>query len=485
MNIVKDETPNPPSSNDRYLLPKGHPSVEKYKALFQGFEETEIPGLKLHLNPYSVKNMNHDLAMELIAGAQHHPKALEKMLLKTDFSFLNDDNSPMPDAMINKWLNKAEFQEWSYNLFRKMPYIIFFLRDKILRFYAMVGVFSANDHTNKKFTEESILGIKLLPAKAEEVNMDLSNAGYLFMDYCMVAGIDPKPYMEKVFDEFDLDFDYDILLKSYTEGIAAGQFVEYVFPKLKSEDEEPEEVESIRKITPEEASPFNFKRVDLFKKDRYLVAKGSHVIGELKQLFGSCDGKKPMGVRIGIPHEEIIKKNLGEMAKFWCVMQHYPKGLQSCMNNFDLFMQSAIKHDQYVIKTNEFIGNHDCREFLKSTSDNLRGFFFVYKNLEFRLYSIIGNLEEENQKAGITGDTEGILKHKFTAQQVEAMQKKARLGCKFFMEYCHTAGVNSQKYINEMIRDMNFDFTYKDVEEDYNAMVKAGYSIDTFTFTEQ
>jgi len=282
-----------------------------------------------------------------------------------------------------------------------------------------------------------------------------------------------------------LDFDYDILLKSYTEGIAAGQFVEYVFPKLKSEDEEPEEVESIRKITPEEASPFNFKRVDLFKKDRYLVAKGSHVIGELKQLFGSCDGKKPMGVRIGIPHEEIIKKNLGEMAKFWCVMQHYPKGLQSCMNNFDLFMQSAIKHDQYVIKTNEFIGNHDCREFLKSTSDNLRGFFFVYKNLEFRLYSIIGNLEEENQKAGITGDTEGILKHKFTAQQVEAMQKKARLGCKFFMEYCHTAGVNSQKYINEMIRDMNFDFTYKDVEEDYNAMVKAGYSIDTFTFTEQ
>ena len=484
MKIVKDETRIIPSSNERYLLPKEHPSVEKYKALLQDFDENDKTGLVLSLNPNAVKTMNHDLVMEIIAGAQYHPKALDRLLLKLDFSFVNDDDSDMPEGMINKWLNKAEFQQWSYNLFRKMPHIIFFLRDKILRFYAMVGIFSANDHTNRNFTEVSILAIKLLPAKAAEVNMDLSNAGLCFMDYCMAAGIDPKPYMEKVFDEFELDLDYDILLKSYTDHIDSGRRVHYIFPELSSEDEEPTENDSIRKINKEEASPFNFKRVDLFKKDRYLVAKGSHVIGELKQLFGSCDGKKPMGVRIGIPQEEIKKKNYAEMAKFYSVMQHYPKGLQSCMNNFELFMQSAITQEQYAVKTNEFIGNHDCREFLKFTSDNLRGFFFVYKNKDFRLYSIIGNLEEDNQKAGIKGDTEGILKHKFTAQQVEAMQKKARNGCKFFMEYCHTAGVNSQKYINEMIRDMNFDFTYEDVEEDYNAMVKAGYSIDTFTFTE-
>jgi hypothetical protein len=41
-----------------------------------------------------------------------------------------------------------------------------------------------------------------------------------------------------------------------------------------------------------------------------------------------------------------------------------------------------------------------------------------------------------------------------------------------------------QRYINEMIADMNFNFTYQDVKEDYNVMVKASYNNYTFTFTE-
>jgi hypothetical protein len=166
--------------------------------------------------------------------------------------------------------------------------------------------------------------------------------------------------------------------------------------------------------------------------------------------------------------------------KMIAVFQHYPNAIKSAVFNLSFYLgEERNKKREFAPMEKEFIAMPESREYLHFINTLIRGYFFFLSNPEYRLYAIIGNTIEED-KSGLTANTEGILKKKFTAPQVVAMMKEARINCKYFMEYCNTAGEDSEPFITKMISEMNFDFTYQDVKNDYDRMVKAGYFIDMF-----
>jgi hypothetical protein len=162
------------------------------------------------------------------------------------------------------------------------------------------------------------------------------------------------------------------------------------------------------------------------------------------------------------------------------VFQHYPNAIKSAVFNLSFFLGTeGNEKRETATLDNEFIAMPECREFLHYINKLIRGYFFFLSKPEYRLYAIIGNTVAED-KSGLIANTEGILKKKFTAPQVAAMMKDAKISCKYFMEYCNTAGEDSEPHITKMISEMNFDFTYEDVKNDYDRMVKTGYVVDGF-----
>jgi len=467
-------------------LKKGNPAIANCIARIKAHQNPGFDGIVLMLDPEVIKQKHFDIFYEIVGAFQHDPELLKSFLMNVQISCTNVDDSELSEKELRKRMTSPEFQNWMHELYARLPQIIFFLQDKALRFYCMTGVYTDKDAQNPKNKKKGILNVYFSDKRDEEIDAALCNASVLFMDYCIVAGIDPEPIFDKVMKEmeYEEEFDYEDLLELYDEKIESEGGINYTLPKTKSEIEAEKKEEKIRKIIPPEASPFSFKRVDMFKKDRFLIPKDSPLINDFKDAFVQCDGTKDIWLALAVPPQFIKEKTVSELVKVYLVAQHFPLAVKALASHLRVYEMSPVKDKPFEILEKEFLANPDSKAFLEFISEFVKGYFFLYFNLEYRLYSIIGNLEEENAMAGITGDTEGILKHKFTHHQVEWMMKKARLNCKFFMEYCSTANVDSKPLLEKMITDMNFDFTYNDVEEDYQNMVKAGYHINEFTYTQ-
>ena len=94
----------------------------------------------------------------------------------------------------------------------------------------MAGMFSLLDHTRPAFTIRGLSGVKFLQEKKDAIEKDFQSAALSFMDYCRVAGIDPKPYMIRVYEEMKHTNDYEKMLGIYNERIASGNMRQTILP---------------------------------------------------------------------------------------------------------------------------------------------------------------------------------------------------------------------------------------------------------------
>ena len=408
LKIVKDTEGNPPSKNDKFLLKIGNPTIANCIAQLKAHQNPGFDGITLMMDPEVIKQKHFDMFYEIIGALQHDPEYLKTYLTNLQISCTNVDDSEISLEELRKRMTSPEFYIWLHELYIRLPHIIFFLQDKALRFYCMTGVYTDKDANNPKNRKKGILNVYFSDKKDEEIDTALCNAAVLFMDYCIVAGIDPQPCFEKVMKEmeYDEELEYENLLELYDEKIESEGGINYVLPKTKDEIAAERKEEKIRKIIPPEASPFSFKRVDMFKKDRYLIPKDSPLIADYRDVFIQCDGTNALWLALAVPPQFIKEKTVSELVKLYLVAQHFPLGIKALAGHLRVYITNDEKDKQFEILEQEFLANHDCIAFLEFINEVVKGYFFLYFNKEYRLYSIIGNLEEENAMAGITGDTD-------------------------------------------------------------------------------
>jgi hypothetical protein len=236
MHKVNNENSKRPSLSARFLVSNEHPIVLKYEETFKEMIGTGWQGMNVILHPAIVENKDINSFVEIIAAAQHYPESLEKMIFKVRIGFSLDGNTIMTPEENAGLLNTPIFQKWINYAYQKVPHIIFLLDEKVLRFYAMTGEYSQDDFNNPIHTSTSILGVNFLPEKADEIEQSFQNASIYFLDYCLVAGIDPKPFIIKAFEDMGFEVDYDIMKETYDEIIASSILPPYVLPQIISKD---------------------------------------------------------------------------------------------------------------------------------------------------------------------------------------------------------------------------------------------------------
>jgi len=225
-----------PSDRNGFMIAAGDPIFAKYEGIFESIEEPDNDnGLQIDLNPQGIMDGKTELIRELIRAAQHYPRSLEKLFINLKFSFNQNDGSRMPVKTIKHWNEEPVFHKWLHTVYHQSPCFIFFLKDKTLRFHAMVGMFSLLDRTRPAFTIRGLSGAKFLQERKDEIEKEFQRAALSFMNYCRVAGIDPKPYMERVYEEMKHINDYEMMLGIYNERIAARSINLSIFP-LKDKD---------------------------------------------------------------------------------------------------------------------------------------------------------------------------------------------------------------------------------------------------------
>jgi hypothetical protein len=224
-----------PLDRKGFLIAASDPINDKYQSSFDYIDElNDDSGLQIDLVPQSIlKNMTTSMC-DLIRSVQHRPVTLVKLLTNIKLSMVNNDGSKMHPKEIKYNMEAPIFQLWLHKVYHQSPCFIFFLKDKTMRFHAMAGEFSIADRTRKTYTVRGLAGYKFLQEKKDEIEKDFQDAALAFIDYCKVAGIDPKPCMERVYKEMLHTNDYEMMLGIYNEKKALGKGIENLLPIIPS-----------------------------------------------------------------------------------------------------------------------------------------------------------------------------------------------------------------------------------------------------------
>jgi hypothetical protein len=105
-----------------------------------------------------------------------------------------------------------------------LPFILFFLNDRDARTYFLIGDLIAEGkmiaEMETKNPKEHKIGFD------EEVSREIAgrmfNTCVFFLIYCHNTGFDPKPYVEGILADFNIELTYDQVYESYMEKINGG-----------------------------------------------------------------------------------------------------------------------------------------------------------------------------------------------------------------------------------------------------------------------
>src|ERR1035437_466367 len=213
---------------------------------------------------------------------------------------------------------------------------------------------------------------------------------------------------------------------------------------------------------------------------RYYISKDhpldSNNIRSLKQL--RVEDKYSA---IMIDTEYINSMHSQWIVEFCCAIQHEsPEIIEKMFSKFIVCVenekgQSAMKGDdisQYYYK--------ETKEYRKW----MNGFYHIVPFMCFFLNDPFDSIcffigEEMNDE--FIMDASEVTEFKemnLTPEQKILFNERAFFSCKMLMEYCHTAGADAKKQIDDLIECFGLDFNYKAVEDSYNEMVEKGYSIN-------
>lgn len=206
-----------------YFLSPGNPVIAGYRNTFEPFNDFTKHALELDIHSKLIEEQDTVMVQQLILALQHYPQLIHKLLFSLDFSFTQAEGSKLFIAK-RIWKQDPDYYLWLHKLM-EVPFILFFINDEELRYYAMLGDIIVNDPAMmRQQGVGKVLEIVLTNEHAQLLEERLFNACLSLLIFCHGSGFNPEIYILGILASFKARFTYEDVLCEYAEDVMKGKF---------------------------------------------------------------------------------------------------------------------------------------------------------------------------------------------------------------------------------------------------------------------
>jgi len=196
-----------------YFMEPTDEAVKGFKSKFGAIAASDVHTILINVDMDVVERGDNAMICELLAGLQHYPKMIEKMILAIKIEIADRDGLVLPEE---HWKGHPQPMRW-YQKLSSMPFALFFFEDHDARGYILMGDLFA-DNRFEGDGEGVIIQGELL----QEVMNRLFHTCYFFMVFCHNTGFEPRAYIEAILADFDLPLTYEQVKEKFEEDVVKG-----------------------------------------------------------------------------------------------------------------------------------------------------------------------------------------------------------------------------------------------------------------------
>jgi hypothetical protein len=196
-----------------YFMEPTDETVKGFKKQFGAIAASEVKTVVISVDVDVIEQGNNVMICELLAGLQHYPRLIEKLIFAIRIDIVDHDGLVLPE---DQWKGLPPPMSW-YHKLGSMPFALFFFEDHDARAYILMGDLFAGNRFEGDGERVTIQGELL-----QEVTNRLFGACYFFMIFCHNTGFEPRPYIEAILADFDLPITYEQVKERFEEDLVKG-----------------------------------------------------------------------------------------------------------------------------------------------------------------------------------------------------------------------------------------------------------------------
>ncbi len=202
-----------------YFIEPTNETVKGFKKEYGAIAASGVHTVVINVDQEVVEKGDNTMISELLAGLQHYPKMIEKMIFAIKIEIVDYDGIILPE---DQWKGFPAPMNW-YHKLGSMPFALFFLEDHDARAYVLMGDLFADNRFEGDGERIEIKGELL-----QEVTSRLFYTCYFFMVFCHNTGFEPRAYIEAILADFDFPLTYEQVKEKFDEDVPKGIYMRMV-----------------------------------------------------------------------------------------------------------------------------------------------------------------------------------------------------------------------------------------------------------------
>ena len=196
-----------------YFMESTDETVKDFVKKYGVIAASEVKTVVIAVDMDVIEQGDNVMICELLAGLQHYPKLIEKLIFAIKIDIIDHDGLVLPE---DQWKGFPPPMNW-YNKLSSMPFALFFFEDHDARAYILMGDLFADNRFEGDGERVMIQGELL-----QEVMNRLFYTCYFFMVFCHNTGFEPRAYIEAILADFDFPLTYEQVEEKFEEDLAKG-----------------------------------------------------------------------------------------------------------------------------------------------------------------------------------------------------------------------------------------------------------------------
>ena len=196
-----------------YFVESTDETVKEFVNKYGAIAASDVKTVVISVDMEVIEQGNNVMICELLAGLQHYPKLIEKLIFAIQIDILDHDGLVLPE---DQWKGYPPPMNW-YHKLSSMPFALFFFEDHDARAYILMGDLFADNRFEGDGERITIQGELL-----QVVTNRLFNTCYFFMVFCHNTGFEPRAYIEAILADFDFPLTYEQVKEKFEEDLAIG-----------------------------------------------------------------------------------------------------------------------------------------------------------------------------------------------------------------------------------------------------------------------
>jgi hypothetical protein len=208
-----------------YLIPEEHPEfpnlMVRYGNIFKSIESEPDKKIVIKIPPSVVDSLDNSMWGEMLGVAEHNTKWIELLLFGVGFSFIKIADSGLL-YVEGEWQSDKNIQSWLRRLGEGIPFSSFFLSQYEARLLSVIGDLIKQPHEVRIQGDETKVKFSFNSEEQKIIDSRIGIGCQLFMHYCNGTGFDPKQAVEAILAEFNVWYDYTLVLGQFEKDIKDG-----------------------------------------------------------------------------------------------------------------------------------------------------------------------------------------------------------------------------------------------------------------------